>query len=164
MTIAIYAGTFDPFTLGHEDVLQRARQIFDKVIVAVAADTGKSTFFTNKKQVHLAKSELEGSDGVEVVGFKGLLSEFVRMTGATVLIRGVRNGSDFDYETRMACVNHALNENVQTVFFPPINGTQSISGSLVREIHRLGGDVSSFVSPIVSQALASKRSGVKTSW
>ena len=127
MTIAIYAGTFDPFTLGHEDVLQRARQIFDKVIVAVAADTGKNTFFTYEERVHLAQSVLEGIDGVEVVGFEGL-----------------------------------LNENVQTVFFPPINGTQSISGSLVREIHRLGGDVSAFVSPIVCEALASKRSGAKT--
>lgn len=162
MTIAIYAGTFDPFTLGHEDVLQRARQIFDKVIVAVAADTGKKTFFTYEERVLLAQSVLEGTDGVEVIGFEGLLSEFVRKSGATVLIRGVRNGSDFDYETRMACVNHALNENVQTVFFPPINGTQSISGSLVREIHRLGGDVSAFVSPVVCRALASKRSGART--
>ena len=120
MTIAIYAGTFDPFTLGHEDVLQRARQIFDKVIVAVAADTGKKTFFTYEERVHLAQSILEGTDGVEVIGFEGLLSEFVRKSGATVLIRGVR------------------------------------------KIHRLGGDVSAFVSPVVCRALASKRSGART--
>lgn len=159
MTIAIYAGTFDPFTLGHEDVLHRARQIFDEVIVAVAADTGKNTFFSFPERVELARETLEGIPGVEVIGFEGLLSEFVKATGATVLIRGVRNGSDFDYETRMACVNHALNKNVQTIFFPPINGTQSISGSLVREIHRLGGDVSTFVSPCVCRALEAKRKG-----
>ena len=157
MTIAIYAGTFDPFTLGHEDVLRRAQQIFDEVIVAVAADTGKNTFFSYEERVQLARDTLGNLKGVKVLGFEGLLSEFVKKTGATVLIRGVRNGSDFDYETRMACVNHALNQNVQTVFFPPMNGTQSISGSLVREIHRLGGDVSAFVSPAVCRALASKR-------
>ena len=81
----------------------------------------------------------------------------MRTHGANVLIRGVRNGSDFDYETRMACVNHALNSGIQTIFFPPINGTQSISGSLVREIHRLGGDVSAFVAPCVCRALEKKR-------
>ena len=157
MTIAIYAGTFDPFTLGHEDVLRRAQQIFDEVIVAVAADTGKNTFFFFLERVQLARDTLGNLKGVKVLGFEGLLSEFVKKTGATVLIRGVRNGSDFDYETRMACVNHALNQNVQTVFFPPMNGTQSISGSLVREIHRLGGDVSAFVSPTVCKALEAKR-------
>ena len=161
MTIAIYAGTFDPFTLGHEDVLSRARQIFDEVIVAVAADTGRSTFFSYQERVQLAQEVLKGIPGVKVVGFQGLLSEFVKATGASVLIRGVRNGSDFDYETRMACVNHALNKHVQTVFFPPMNGTQSISGSLVREIHRLGGDVSAFVSPAVCRALEAKRTGAK---
>ncbi len=157
MTIAIYAGTFDPFTLGHEDVLRRACQIFEEVIVAVAADTGRQTFFSFQERVELAQAALKDVKGVRVVGFQGLLSEFVRSTGASVLIRGVRNGSDFDYETRMACVNHALNKNVQTIFFPPINGTQSISGSLVREIHRLGGDVSAFVSPVVCQALEAKK-------
>lgn len=161
MTIAIYAGTFDPFTLGHEDVLRRAQQIFDEVIVAVAADTGKNTFFSYEERVQLAQDTLAGLKGVKVLGFEGLLSEFVKKTGATVLIRGVRNGSDFDYETRMACVNHVLNRNVQTVFFPPMNGTQSISGSLVREIHRLGGDVSAFVSPAVCKALEAKRTKVK---
>jgi pantetheine-phosphate adenylyltransferase len=161
MTIAIYAGTFDPFTLGHEDVLNRARQIFDEVIVAVAADTGKNTFFSFEERVDLAQKVLKDVSKVRVVGFEGLLSEFVKATGASVLIRGVRNGSDFDYETRMACVNHVLNKGVQTVFFPPMNGTQSISGSLVREIHRLGGDVSAFVNPIVCQALEAKRSGAR---
>ena len=156
MTTAVYAGTFDPFTLGHQDVLDRARQIFDVVIVAVAADTGKKTYFDFQERVELAREVLKGIEGVEVIGFEGLLSEFVRTHGANVLIRGVRNGSDFDYETRMACVNHALNSGIQTIFFPPINGTQSISG-LVREIHRLGGDVSAFVAPCVCRALEKKR-------
>ena len=98
MTIAIYAGTFDPFTLGHEDVLDRARQIFDEVIVAVAADTGRNTFFSFEERVDLARRSLAGIEGVRVVGFEGLLSEFVKATGASVLIRGVRNGSDFDYD------------------------------------------------------------------
>ena len=159
MTTAVYAGNFDPFTLGHQDVLDRARQIFDVVIVAVAADTGKKTYFDFQERVDLAREALEGVQGVEVIGFEGLLSEFVRTHGANVLIRGVRNGSDFDYETRMACVNHALNGGIQTIFFPPINGRQTISGSLVREIHRLGGDVSAFVAPCVCRALEKKRSG-----
>lgn len=159
MTIAVYAGTFDPLTLGHEDLLNRAIQIFDEVIVAVAADTGKSTFFSFDERVDIAKRTLAGKPKVRVIGFKGLLSEFMKMHQANVLIRGVRNGSDFDYETRMACVNHALNSSVQTVFFPPMNGTQAISGTLVREVHRLGGDVSPFVSAIVAEALVKKQKG-----
>ena len=161
MTIAVYAGTFDPFTLGHEDVLNRACQIFDNIIVAVAADTGKKTFFSFEERVLLAKEVVGKRRGVEVVGFEGLLSEFVKARSAKVLIRGVRNGSDFDYETRMAAVNRALNHDVQTIFFPPISGTQAISGSLVREIYRLGGDVSAFVSPAVCRALATKREAHK---
>ena len=157
MKIAVYAGTFDPFTLGHEDVLDRARQIFDTVIVAVAADTGRSTFFTFEERVQLARQVIGEKSRVRVMGFEGLLCEFIEQQHATVLIRGVRNGSDFDYETRMAAVNRALNPHAQTVFFPPISNTQAISGSLVREIHRLGGDVSAFVSPIVRQALERKR-------
>lgn len=159
MTIAIYAGTFDPFTLGHEDVLNRASQIFDEVIVAVAADTGKTTFFTYEERIRLAQQVLENRKHVRVLGFRGLLSKFAEELGASVLIRGVRNGSDFDYETRMAGVNQALNPSIQTIFFPPMNGTQAISGSLVREIHRLGGDVSPFVSAIVAEALINKRKG-----
>lgn len=159
MTIAIYAGTFDPFTLGHEDVLNRASKIFEEVIVAVAADSGKNTFFTFEERVKLAQQVLQKKTNVRVIGFKGLLSNFANEQGARVLIRGVRNGSDFDYETRMACVNQALNPNIQTIFFPPMNGTQAISGSLVREIHRLGGDVTPFVSAAVAEALANKRKG-----
>ena len=116
MTIAVYAGTFDPFTLGHEDVLNRACQIFDNIIVAVAADTGKKTFFSYEERVLLAREVIGQRPGVEVVGFEGLLSEFVKARSANVLIRGVRNGSDFDYETRMAAVNRALNHDVQTIF------------------------------------------------
>lgn len=157
MTIAIYAGTFDPFTLGHQDVLNRAVDIFDEVIVAVAADTGKSTFFSFEERIALAQKVLAGKEKVRVIGFEGLLSKFVEEQNAKVLIRGVRNGSDFDYETRMASVNHALNPKVQTVFFPPMDGTQFISGSLVREIHRLGGNVAPFVPTGVAEALAKKQ-------
>lgn len=156
MTIAIYSGTFDPFTLGHEDVLARACQIFDQVIVAVADDCNKKTFFTFEERVALAQQIVSQYPNATAEGFSGLLCEFVKKKKSTVIIRGVRNGSDFDYETRMALVNHNLNQNIQTVFFPPMNNTQSISGTLVREIRRLGGDVSSFVSPLVLQALNAK--------
>ena len=156
MTIAIYSGTFDPFTLGHEDVLARACQIFDHVIVAVADDCNKKTFFTFEERVTLAQQIVSQYPNATAEGFSGLLCEFVKQKNSSVIIRGVRNGSDFDYETRMALVNHNLNHNIQTVFFPPMNNTQSISGTLVREIRRLGGDVSAFVSPLVLQALNSK--------
>ena len=156
MTIAIYSGTFDPFTLGHEDVLSRACRIFDHVIVAVAADCNKKTFFTFEERIALAKQIASQYPNASAEGFSGLLCEFVKQKNATVIIRGVRNGSDFDYETRMASVNHSLNQDIQTIFFPPMDNTQFISGTLVREIRRLGGDVSSFVSPLILQALNAK--------
>lgn len=156
MTIAIYAGTFDPFTLGHEDVVARASKIFDHVIVAVAKDCGRNTFFSFEERVQLAQSVTSDFGNVSVEGFSGLLSHFVASKGAAVIVRGVRNASDFDYEARMAMANHALDHNIQTVFIPPLSSTQSISGSLVREIMKLGGDVSHFVNPIILNALKAK--------
>ena len=142
--------------MGHEDVLSRACRIFDHVIVAVADDCNKKTFFTFEERIALAKQIVSQYPNASAEGFSGLLCEFVKQKHSTVIIRGVRNGSDFDYETRMASVNHSLNNDIQTVFFPPMDNTQFISGTLVREIRRLGGDVSSFVSPLVLQALNAK--------
>ena len=156
MTIAIYSGTFDPITLGHEDVLGRACRIFDKVVLAVAENSSKNTLFTFEERLTLAQQIASQYPNAVAEGFSGLLIEFMKKKEATVIIRGVRNGSDFDYETRMASINHCLDHHVQTIFFPPMDNTQFISGTLVREIKRLGGDVSAFVSPIVLRALESK--------
>ena len=156
MTIAIYAGTFDPFTRGHEDVLGRASLLFDHVIVAVACDCNKEPVFNFQERISLAQECIRPFANVSVCGFRGLLADFVRQKKANVLIRGVRNSSDFDYECRLANINRHLNPDIQTVFFPPLAETQTISGTMVREIVRLGGDVSAFVAPHVDQALRAK--------
>lgn len=158
MTVAIYSGTFDPFTLGHEDVLTRACRIFDHVIVAVADDCNKKTLFSFEERIALTQKIVSQFPNASAEGFSGLLCNFMKEKGATVIIRGVRNGSDFDYETRMASVNHSLDRSIQTIFFPPMDNTQFISGTLVREIRRLGGDVSAFVSPLVLEAMNKKYS------
>lgn len=156
MTIAIYAGTFDPFTLGHEDVLKRACLLFDHVIVAIAKDCNKHTLFCFDERINLANECTKQLPNVSVCGFEGLLCTFALSKQANVLIRGVRNGSDFDYECNLAGINHHLNPAIQTVFFPPHSKTQFISGSMVRELARLGGDISAFVAPCVIDALNKK--------
>ena len=152
-TTAIYPGTFDPVTNGHADLLQRALRHFDRIIIAVAASTGKSTCFTLEQRVSLARTALASNEHVEVVGFDGLLVKFAQEQGAAVILRGLRAVSDFEYEFQLASMNRKLAPNVETMFLTPDEGYSFISSSLVREIAALGGDVRAFVHPAVQAAL-----------
>ena len=155
MTVsAMYPGTFDPITLGHEDLIRRAAQLFDKVVVAVADDTsGKAPMFTTEERVALARSVLADIEGVEVTGYKGLTVDFALKQGLRVMIRGLRAVSDFEYEFQFANMNRHLTDEVETAFLTPTEKHTFISSSLVREVAALGGDVSAFVSPKVQLAL-----------
>ena len=150
---AIYPGTFDPITNGHADLLQRALKRFDRVIIAVAGSTGKSTCFSLEERVSLAQTALAQLDHVEVVGFSGLLVKFAQDQGADVILRGLRAVSDFEYEFQLASMNRKLAPDVETMFLTPSEKYAYISSSLVREIARLQGDVSAFVSADVHAAL-----------
>ena len=152
-TTAIYPGTFDPITNGHSDLLQRALRHFDRVIIAVAGSTGKSTCFSLDERVKLARTALEQLNHVEVVGFDGLLVKFAQDQGASVILRGLRAVSDFEYEFQLASMNRKLAPDVETMFMTPDEGYSFISSSLVREIAALGGDVRAFVHPAVQAAL-----------
>jgi pantetheine-phosphate adenylyltransferase len=153
---AIYPGTFDPITNGHADLLQRALKRFDRVIVAIAGSTGKSTCFSLAERVSLAETALAHLDHVEVVGFDGLLVKFAQEQGAGVILRGLRAVSDFEYEFQLASMNRKLAPDVETMFLTPDEGYSFISSSLVREIAALGGDVGAFVHPAVQTALAKR--------
>ena len=154
---AMYPGTFDPITLGHEDLVKRAVKIFDRVVIAIAADTGsKAPMFDLDERVELARSALAGVDGVEVTSYKGLTVDFARNKGLSVIIRGLRAVSDFEYEFQLATMNRHLTDEVETVFLTPQESYTFISSSMVREIAALGGDVSEFVSPKVGQALVER--------
>jgi len=150
----MYPGTFDPITLGHEDLIRRAAQLFDKIVVAVADDTsGKAPMFTTEERVALARSVLADIEGVEVTGYKGLTVDFALKQGLRVMIRGLRAVSDFEYEFQFANMNRHLTDEVETAFLTPTEKHTFISSSLVREVASLGGDVSAFVSPKVQLAL-----------
>jgi pantetheine-phosphate adenylyltransferase len=155
MTVsAMYPGTFDPITLGHEDLIRRAAQLFDKVVVAVADDTsGKAPMFNTEERVALARTVLADIEGVEVTGYKGLTVDFALKQGLRVMIRGLRAVSDFEYEFQFANMNRHLTDEVETAFLTPTEKHTFISSSLVREVASLGGDVSEFVSPKVQLAL-----------
>jgi len=156
--IAVYSGTFDPLTLGHEDVVHRAAQMFDKVVVAVAAAHHKKTLFTLDERLALAKEVTQGNGNVSVVPFSGLLCDFVQSQGASVIVRGLRSVTDYDYETQMAGMNRHLAPQVDTIFLYTSASVQHISSTLVREISTLGGKVEGLVSPAVLRALQTKRS------
>ncbi len=151
---AIYPGTFDPVTDGHTDLVNRASRLFEKVIVAVAADTGKKSLFSLDKRVALAKTILADMPNVEVVGFSGLLVDFAAEKQANVIIRGLRAVSDFEYEVQLAAINRRLHVEVETMFLAPAEQYTFVSSSLVRQIGLLGGDISQFVAPCVQQAFA----------
>lgn len=155
MTVsAMYPGTFDPITLGHEDLVRRASRLYDKVVVAIAANPGsKAPMFTTAERVELAIAALSNLDNVEVTGYEGLTVDFAREHGLAVIIRGLRAVSDFEYEFQLANMNRHLTDEVETAFLTPTEKYTFISSSLVREVASLGGDVSEFVSPIVRQAL-----------
>jgi pantetheine-phosphate adenylyltransferase len=156
--IAVYSGTFDPLTLGHEDVVHRAAQMFDKVVVAVAAAHHKKTLFTLDERLALAQEVTQGIGNVSVVPFSGLLCDFVQSQGASVIVRGLRSVTDYDYETQMAGMNRHLAPQVDTIFLHTSASVQHISSTLVREISTLGGKVEGLVSPAVLRALQAKRS------
>ena len=152
--VAIYAGTFDPLTLGHEDLVRRACQLFDRVIVAIARSQPKRPFFTLDARVAMASEVLSVYPNAEVCGFDGLLMDFLHQREAKVIIRGLRAVSDFDYEFQMAGMNRNLYPEVETVFLTPGEQYIFISATMVREIAILGGDVGKFVQPAISARLA----------
>jgi pantetheine-phosphate adenylyltransferase len=151
--IGLYAGTFDPVTYGHLDILRRSLVVFDKVIVAVADSTPKNTFFTLTERVEMLRSATSGMADVEVKPFSGLLVDFAEQQGAVAVIRGLRVVSDFEYEFQMALMNRRLNNEVETVFLMPSEEYTYLNSSLIREIASSGGDVSQFVPPIVATKL-----------
>ena len=153
--IAVYPGTFDPITLGHEDIVRRAAKLFDLVIVAVAGSTSKQTLFNLQERVALAESVFSG-ENIRVVGFDGLLMQFVQVQGGQMVIRGLRAASDFEYEFQLAGMNRKLYPKLETLFMTPAEEFMFISSSLVREVARLGGDVNQFVSPGVERAIKQK--------
>jgi pantetheine-phosphate adenylyltransferase len=156
MRIAVYPGTFDPLTRGHEDLVRRGAKIFDKLVVGVADSPNKKPFFSMDERVQIAREVLSHYPNVEVKGFRGLLKDFVRDNGANVIIRGLRAVSDFEYEFQMAGMNRYLLPDVETMFLTPSDQYQFISGTIVREIASLGGDVSKFVFPSVEHWLNQK--------
>lgn len=154
--VAIYPGTFDPMTRGHEDLVRRASNLFDRVVVGIAQSRSKRPFFTLDERVELAKQVLAPYPNVEIVGFDNLLMDFLHEQGAKVILRGLRAASDFEYEFQMAGMNRNLYPEVETVFLTPSEQYMFISATMVREIAVLGGDVSKFVHPLVQERLAKR--------
>jgi pantetheine-phosphate adenylyltransferase len=150
---AIYSGTFDPITFGHEDVIRRAAGLFDTLIVAVAMAHHKKTLFSLEQRIDLAQVALKNLSNVKVLPFDGLIMDFCAQHQASAVVRGVRNMTDFDYEAQMAAMNRKLRPQVETVFLLPTADLQCISSTLVREISKLGGDVVTMVSTHVATAL-----------
>ena len=153
MSSVVYPGTFDPITNGHTDLIQRAASMFDRVVVAVAVDTSKDPAFDIDQRIAIAEQVLRDIPQVEIARFSGLLVTFARKHGTPVIIRGLRAISDFEYEFQLASMNRRMAPDIETLFLTPAEQYGYISSSLVREIARLGGDVSSFVAPVVQAAL-----------
>ena len=151
--IAVYPGTFDPITNGHTDLVSRAARVFPKVIIAIAESPHKQPLFNLQERIQLSENQMAHLDNVEVVGFSNLLVEFVQQIGASVIIRGLRAVSDFEYEFQLASMNRHLAPAVETLFLTPDEDYSFISSSLVKEIARLNGDVSEFVCKEVQQAM-----------
>jgi pantetheine-phosphate adenylyltransferase len=156
--VAIYPGTFDPITRGHEDLVRRAASLFDKLILAIAESPSKRPHFTLDDRVEMAKEILGDLNNVEILGFNTLLMDFVHEQGAKVIVRGLRAVSDFEYEFQMAGMNRSLYPEVETVFLTPGERYMFISATMVREIARLGGDVGKFVQPCVNKRLRANTS------
>jgi pantetheine-phosphate adenylyltransferase len=156
MRTAIYPGSFDPITNGHLDLVQRAAKLFDRVIVAVAVNDGKKPLFTLPERMELVKTSIEAFPRAEADSFDGLLVEYVDKQGGQAIIRGLRAVSDFEFEFQLALMNRKLNERVETIFMMPKDTYTFLSSRIVKEIARLGGDVSSFVPGPVRLALAAK--------
>ena len=153
MVIAVYPGTFDPLTRGHEDLVRRASGLFERLVVGVADSRTKRPFFNLDERVAIACEVLSHYPNVQVAPFRGLLKDFVREQNARVIVRGLRAVSDFEYEFQMAGMNRQLMPDVETLFLTPSDQYQFVSGTFVREIASLGGDVSKFVAPSVLERL-----------
>lgn len=156
MAIVLYPGTFDPITLGHVDLIQRATRLFDSVVVAVAANPDKVPLFSLDERVELIRNVTSDAANVSVVGFDNLLVECVREHQASVILRGLRAVSDFEYEFQLAAMNRHLDPEIETAFLTPSENYVFLSSSLVKEVAALGGDVSDFVPDTVKQALIEK--------
>ncbi|MCK4609003.1 MAG: pantetheine-phosphate adenylyltransferase [Gammaproteobacteria bacterium] len=159
-TTLIYPGTFDPITKGHSDLVERSLRLFDKIIVAVAADTKKTTVFSCAERVELAQTVLAEFANVEVCAFSGLLVQFARQKGASAILRGLRAMSDFEYEFQLAGINRVFDKDIETLFLTPSAQYTYVSSSMIREAAELGGDISSFVEPAVEAALQKKLHGI----
>lgn len=155
-TKILYPGTFDPITNGHVDLVTRATKLFDEVVIAVASGHHKKPLFSFEERVALVETVFADLPQVSVVGFEGLLVDFMRLQGATAVLRGLRAMSDFEYEFQLANMNRELDENFEAVFLTPSQNYSFISSTMIREIAKLGGDVNKFVPPCVSQAFAKK--------
>jgi pantetheine-phosphate adenylyltransferase len=155
-TRAIYPGTFDPITLGHLDIVTRAAQMFDKMVLAIAASPSKKPMFSLEERIELARQAVAHLPNVEVVGFSDLMANFARAQQANVLVRGLRAVSDFEYEMQLAHMNRHLLPTLESVFLMPSEGFSFVSSSLVKEVARHGGDVSAFLPAPVHQALLAK--------
>lgn len=158
-TIAIYAGSFDPITRGHEDLIHRSREFVDKLVVAVANNSSKKPLFSPDERVDLIRRVAGSDPGVEVLQFQGLLVNFAREVGASLIIRGLRAVSDFEYEFQMALMNRNLSPGLETVFMVPSVETTYISSSIIREVAQFGGDLDGLVHPAVAEALRDKFAG-----
>lgn len=156
MNKAVYPGTFDPITRGHEDLVRRATRVFDEVIVAIAVSSSKKPFFTLEERVAMAKQVLSDCGNVKVMSFSGLLMDFLRQQNARIILRGLRAASDFEYEFQMAGMNRGMYPDVETLFMTPSEQYMFISATIVREIATLGGNVDAFVHPLVTQKLREK--------
>lgn len=156
MAVVVYPGTFDPMTIGHQDIVERIASRYEQVVVGVSSSR-RNTLFSLDERLAMARELLAGHANVDVQPFEGLVTDFARDVGASLIVRGLRDASDFDYERRMASLNRVLQPAIDTLFMIPDDRHQSITGTLVREIAMLGGDVSAFVSPVVHQCLRKKR-------
>ena len=155
--IALYPGTFDPITLGHEDIVRRAACMFDQVVVAVASAHHKKTMFTLEERLSLTREALHDCTNVQIKTFDGLVIDFAASLGATTMVRGIRSMTDFDYEFQLAGMNRRLAPKIDTVFLNTLDVYQCISSTLVREVNNLGGDVTQFVSPSVLRFMQAKK-------
>lgn len=156
--IGLYPGTFDPITLGHIDIIQRASKVVDELVIGVAKNAGKGPLFDAKTRVAMVQQEVKALHlrNVKVVAFENLLIDFAHQIGASVIVRGLRAASDFEYEIQMAAMNYRMDDSLETIFLMATEGTQFISSRFVKEIARLGGDIAPFVSPRIVPKLAAR--------
>ncbi|MDC0075886.1 pantetheine-phosphate adenylyltransferase [Gammaproteobacteria bacterium] len=153
MAKALYPGTFDPVTLGHIDLIERALHLFDEVTVAIATSESKTPLFTLEERIEHIETIFEGNKRIKVIGFTGLVVDLAKEEGSNILIRGLRAVSDFEYELQLANMNRAMSPDLESIFLTPKAKFSFLSSTLVREIASMGGEISSFVDPIIEEAL-----------